>query len=751
MTSKPVRKTKLLSVVFIIIITAFPVVFAPAIARQDSDRPTGLMCDLLAMPGRVGITDRTPEFSWIVPVRHRGARQSAYQIMVASKRNLLSSDRPDLWDSGKVEESASTAIEYEGAALSSDQSYYWKVRVWIGKAPGPWSEVQMFRTGELDQPESKQTVVTYPLVESEAAPARIEKTGYGHFVDFGRASFGTIAFTVESPVPQMLIVVLGEKPGSGKSVDKFPGGTIRSRAMKLKVERGVHKYRVKVRSNKKNTGVMAIPMPENVGEVMPFRYGEIRHTLVPIKLSEVRQVRVHYPFDHEAARFGSSMPILDQVWDLCKHSIFATTFAGIYVDGDRERIPYEADAYINQLSHYSVDREYSMARLSHEYLLQNPTWPTEWAMHSVMMAWADYMYTADADSLAFFYPLLKAKTLYELARDDGLISTEKSNVPAGLYERLNMTGQKYNMTFNRRLEDNVDWPPSERDNYDFRPVNTVINCFHYRALIDMANIADVLEKPDDREWLLERAEKVRLAINEKLFDSSTGLYVDGEGSAHSSLHANMFCLAFGLVPDDRRDEVVRFVKSKGMACSVYAAQYLLEAMFDAGEDEYAIRLMTDETTDRSWPHMINDVGTTITLEAWDKKYKPNLDWNHAWGAAPANIIPRKLMGIEPIEPGFARVRIIPRTGDLEQADILTPTIRGEITLNFRKNGAFREYDLSLPGNVVAEFHFPTDDPARLTEGEGPAAEADGLAELGVRNGRAVYEVGPGTYRFKIMP
>ena len=30
----------------------------------------------------------------------------------------------------------------------------------------------------------------------------------------------------------------------------------------------------------------------------------------------------------------------------------------------------------------------------------------------------------------------------------------------------------------------------------------------------------------------------------------------------------------------------------------------------------------------------------MTLEAWDLKYKPNADWNHARGTAPANIIAR---------------------------------------------------------------------------------------------------------------
>ena len=34
------------------------------------------------------------------------------------------------------------------------------------------------------------------------------------------------------------------------------------------------------------------------------------------------------------------------------------------------------------------------------------------------------------------------------------------------------------------------------------------------------------------------------------------------------------------------------------------------------------------------------IGSTITTEAWANIYKPNHDWNHAWGAAAANIIVR---------------------------------------------------------------------------------------------------------------
>jgi len=39
-------------------------------------------------------------------------------------------------------------------------------------------------------------------------------------------------------------------------------------------------------------------------------------------------------------------------------------------------------------------------------------------------------------------------------------------------------------------------------------------------------------------------------------DGTTGLYVDGEGSSHSSLHANLYALMFGLVPAERAANLV---------------------------------------------------------------------------------------------------------------------------------------------------------------------------------------------------
>ena len=103
-------------------------------------------------------------------------------------------------------------------------------------------------------------------------------------------------------------------------------------------------------------------------------------------------------------------------------------------------------------------------------------------------------------------------------------------------------------------------------------------------------------------------------------------------------------------------------------------------------------------------------GSTITLEAWDLKYKDNLDWNHAWGAAPANIIPRFLLGVRPLEPGFGKVLIQPQPGTLKQAEGAIPTQYGPIKVSF-ENDQERPFELriDIPAHVSAKVGLPQRD------------------------------------------
>jgi hypothetical protein len=272
-----------------------------------------------------------------------------------------------------------------------------------------------------------------------------------------------------------------------------------------------------------------------------------------------------------------------------------------------------------------------------------------------------------------------------------------------------------------------------------KPVNTVVNAFHALALQRLAQIARALGNADDAARFDAGAARTTQSINEKLFNPGTGLYVDGEGSTHSSIHANFFPLAFGLVPPERQEKIAAYLAGQGMACSVYGAQFLLEALFDHGRGDEALALMTADG-DRSWSHMI-DKGATLTWEAWDGKYKPNQDWNHAWGAAPANLIPRKLMGIEPLAPGFARVLIQPRLTSLKWAEIRVPTVRGSLFVRF-ENGPGYRLEVDLPIGVTARIGIPLaapDGPVTLLL-DGKPAPGVVIAKIAFLDG-----IGPGRH------
>ena len=94
--------------------------------------------------------DKTPIFSWKLRGSARGSAQTAYRIYVSSEASRLASNRGDLWDSGKITSDKTTDIIYDGRALNSKNTYYWKVEVWDEAGASVMSEAAVFSTGMLD-------------------------------------------------------------------------------------------------------------------------------------------------------------------------------------------------------------------------------------------------------------------------------------------------------------------------------------------------------------------------------------------------------------------------------------------------------------------------------------------------------------------------------------------------------------------------------------------------------------------------
>ncbi|MGA2863187.1 MAG: family 78 glycoside hydrolase catalytic domain [Verrucomicrobiota bacterium] len=113
-------------------------------ARADAMSVGSLRCEYRSEP--VGIDVVQPRLSWVLESGQRGARQTGYQVLVASSAALLAGDQGDLWDSGKVAANETIHVVYAGKPLRSRAGAAWKVRVWdqagrvsAWSAPAAWT------------------------------------------------------------------------------------------------------------------------------------------------------------------------------------------------------------------------------------------------------------------------------------------------------------------------------------------------------------------------------------------------------------------------------------------------------------------------------------------------------------------------------------------------------------------------------------------------------------------------------------
>ena len=108
----------------------------------SSTLPAHLTCEYRINP--VGIGVHQPRLSWKLQSGERGAKQTAYQIVVIETPDVSSPDvsspdaQPDphpIWDSGQINSDQSVHVAYAGPALRSGQRCYWRVRVWLALFP----------------------------------------------------------------------------------------------------------------------------------------------------------------------------------------------------------------------------------------------------------------------------------------------------------------------------------------------------------------------------------------------------------------------------------------------------------------------------------------------------------------------------------------------------------------------------------------------------------------------------------------
>ena len=437
---------------------------------------------------------------------------------------------------------------------------------------------------------------------------------------------------------------------------------------------------------------------ENIS-MMTYRYVQITGLPVELTPEMVIPLELRGDFDPRVSNFESSSALLEDIYALVKHTIKVTT-QDLYVDAQsRERMAYEGDLIINQLSAYAFCQDLRVPRFTVEYLITHRTWPAEYPLFTVMGAWLDYMASRDGHLLATYYPQLC-----------GLVTRFVPDVEVGLVPNVTTASSQIDGVL-------VDWPMAERDGYHMDTTyNTVFNACLVGAYGALSKIAQVVGQADDAKRFASIKNSLISRMTELLYDPARGCFLDGCDSTtaispHASQHATAFALAFDVYQDPSMAcAMANFLGStERIRMSVYGAFFLLAGLYRAGAGDLANQLLLSEDTSEgahTWAAMLSTVGATITTEAWHPTGKPNMTHAHPWGSAPAHLIMSGIFGITPTSPGYSTFDIRLQPQGIPHAAIILPCVKGQIHVDYTQSHMGMAVTLTIPGNATATLYIP---------------------------------------------
>ena len=357
-----------------------------------------------------------------------------------------------------------------------------------------------------------------------------------------------------------------------------------------------------------------------------------------------------------------------------------------------------------------------------------PAWDSFW----FVIPWESWMRYGDRRALEKTYPAMR-KYLDEW-------------IP----QWTNKDGDRHAHTLTAGLG---DWVPPK----GVPTINALTSSAYYAYLTRIAaQTARALDKPQDAARYNELFKKVRADFNAR-FLGSDGIYREKETDPFVQ-SAQIFPLAFGLVPDERRAAVAArladdIMKNRGghAYVGVLGARWVLPVLTATGHHDVAYTVAT-QTTEPSWGYWTDVLKFTALGEQWPANTRSR---NHHFFGAIVQWFYEDLAGIRPLEPGFRKIEFrpeIPMTG-LDSVSASYECVRGRIATRWKRTATGLELDVTVPPNATGRVYVPASNSQAVTEsGKGKAVvadKADSVKFIGVEGGRVVYEVGSGRYQFRI--
>ena len=428
-----------------------------------------------------------------------------------------------------------------------------------------------------------------------------------------------------------------------------------------------------------------------------------------VTVDEVYIDYVHYPVTEES-KLVTSDPLLNKIYDVCMHTLEICRQT-IHLDSPthQEHLACTGDYFIQSLIEYTSlnDSElakWDIARTSNQLIIQNGRmFHTTYSLIYPWWVHEHYMHTGDKE-------VINQKALKLLLdRFDTYVSAENGLLeyaPDYMFvdwvvascERDEFLDGGNMMSHGKMEGYSLHHPPKALG-------QSVLCMFYYNALNKIAALFEICGDNAVAEECRKKAENMKVAINEHLFDNEKGLYVGGLNTkdlvelndwlpentktVYHLKQANVLAVLFGIAPKERAKDILGAVCQNltKFEMQPYFYHFLLNALYNEGMfGEQGMALI------RRYESLLNKCDKGLS-EAWENM---NCDYSHAWGATPAYTLKRALSGLEIVEPSYKKVKLSPSLFDLEFADFEITTPYGKIEISMKKGG---EVSIKAPKEI----------------------------------------------------
>jgi len=570
---------------------------------------------------------------------------------------------------------------------------------------------------------------------TELAPVEVQQVGDQFRFDFGRNFSGWIEFTVRGQPGDRISIHYSERP-------------------ERQTTHGLHSAYIIGASG---AGVFRNRFNYGVGRWITV--GGLRYAP---ELDDLRGWLVR-PAYSPAAVFSCSVPLFNDIWRTTLWSFENLTLGGYIVDcPHRERMGYGGDAYattLTGLTAYQLGAFFTKwSEDWRDVQGRTPTWgstipagqpgaageedgnvpytaPTywggggpAWSGYPVYVAWEVYRRYGDEQILRANFPALERWLAFLETKADGRLLERYG----GLWDFLG----------------DWLWPDAHDVNGDTRETLFFNNCYWIYNLQVGAKIAGIVGRSDLRDAWQQRADRLRQEVHQRFFNPSDASYVNGfQAYLGIALFVHLPPPALRAAVWKRLEHEILVVRRGHIHAGITGGALLFQLLMENGRDDL-IYPMVDRVNPPSWGAMLR-AGATTFWEAWTPRADSLL---HSSFLFVGSWFIHGVLGIQPGPQIAGFARFVVRPGVIDHADLTSAeghydSLRGRISVAWRRAEGKFNMDVTLPPNTRARVYLPVQNASSVRESGHDLRHVDGIEAVESNGTSTVVVIGSGQFHF----